>query len=60
MLTSDYKIFMEPGTAQMDSFQYSDIPLWKKAWVERIEPNVEYYSKFLGECFKAMYCLVIY
>ena len=48
MLSTDYKILLEPHTAQMDSFQLSDIPLWKQAWTERIKPNLDFYDEFIS------------
>ena len=49
MLTSDYKILLNPGTAQVDSFKYAENPLWKKAWLERIEPNIEFYDGYTSK-----------
>ena len=46
MLKSDYKIVVPPGSAQEGSFKFSDVPLWQKAWTERIEPNYDFYDTY--------------
>ena len=48
MLTSDYKIFLTPHSAQISSFKYSNIPLWQKAWSERIEPHLDFYEDYIN------------
>ena len=43
---SNYKIAVNPNTAQMDSFKYSKISTWQTAWYERIEPNLDFYAEY--------------
>ena len=47
MLSSNYKILVAPGTVAEDTFKTTDIPLWQKAWTERILPNIEFYTDYL-------------
>ena len=47
MLKSDDKIGVAPGSAQMDYFRHSPDPMLKKAWDEKIEPNLDEYNDFL-------------
>ena len=46
MMKTDYKIVMAPSSAQEGSFKFSDVPLWQKAWTERIEPNYDFYATY--------------
>ena len=48
VMSSDFNIFVVPHSAQMDSFQFSKIPAWQKAWKERMEPHIESYDKYLN------------
>ena len=51
MLNSDYKIFAWPSSAQTDSFKLSKVPIWQQAWLERMEPNQEFYKEYIeGTC----------
>ena len=47
MLNSDYKIGVVADTAQMNAFKFSRIPLWQKAWLERMEPNLYFYREYI-------------
>ena len=47
MLKSDDKIGVAPGSAQMDYFRHSPDRMLKKAWDEKIEPNLDQYNDFL-------------
>ena len=46
MLKTDYKIVVAPSTAQVGSFKFSGVPLWQKAWSERIEPYYNFYAEY--------------
>ena len=46
MLTSDYKIAVGPSSAQEGTFKFSRVPLWQKAWSERIEPSYDFYVEY--------------
>jgi hypothetical protein len=46
---NDYRLFVEPGTYQEDSFKLSTDPDWKKAWTEKIEPYLEEYKGIKGD-----------
>ena len=48
MLKSNDKIFVQPYSAQMDSFRYSSVPIFQRVYTERIEPNLPFYVDFLG------------
>ena len=48
MQTPNYKIFLTPHSAQISSFKYSNIPLWQKAWTERIEPHLDFYEDYIN------------
>ena len=47
MINSDYEIAVFPDSYYADAFKYSKNPLWQKAWKERIEPNLDFYDKYL-------------
>ena len=47
MLNSDFKISVAPGSQQHDYFRHSSDPLLRKAFNERIDPNIEDYKNFL-------------
>ena len=47
ILTSDYNIFVSPGTAHEDKFRFAKTPLWQKAWTERVEPNFDAYEEYM-------------
>ena len=47
MLKTDYKIFLKPYSSQMDSLRYSSVPILKRAFTERVEPNLPFYVDFL-------------
>jgi hypothetical protein len=42
--TNDYRLYVQHGTAQEDTFKMSTDPDWKKAWNEKIEPFMEEYK----------------
>ena len=46
---TDYKIAVMPGSYSEDAFKESKDPLWQIAWVERIQPYLEYYKKYTGK-----------
>ena len=46
MLKTNLKIGVRPDSAQMDSLRYSSDPLLKRAYDERIKPNLPLYEKF--------------
>ena len=47
MLKTDFKIFVRPYSAQMDSLRYSSVPILQRAFTERVEPNLQFYVDFL-------------
>ena len=47
MLKSNDKIFVQPYSAQMDSFRYSSVPILNRVYTDRIEPNLPFYVEFL-------------
>ena len=54
MLKTDFKIFLRPFSAQMDSLRYSSVPILQRAFTERVEPNLQFYVDFVdlaGEYF---------
>ena len=57
MLTSDYKIFAWPSSAQTDSFKLSKVPLWQQAWLERMEPNQEFYKEYIGGTYSPFFAV---
>ena len=46
METSNYKIALMPDSPEMEAFKFSKTSQWKKAWTERIEPNLKFYSDY--------------
>ena len=44
--STNYKITVIPGTAQVESFKDHEVPIRQKAWDERIQPNLEQYSSW--------------
>ena len=46
LLNSDYKVAVLPDSVYADEIKYSNILMWQKAWKERIEPNLEFYSEY--------------
>lgn len=46
METSNYKIALMPDSSEMEAFKFSKTSQWKKAWTERIEPNLGFYSEY--------------
>ena len=44
--TSDYKIGLMVGSSHENTFRYTDDPLFKRAWTERIEPYLEQYKNY--------------
>ena len=46
MLKSDFKIFLRPFSAQMDSLRYSSVPILQRAYTERIEPHLQLFDDF--------------
>ena len=50
MMKSDFGIVVAPGTAQEESFKNSKVPLWQKAWAERIMPHYEFYVEYISNC----------
>ena len=47
MMNSDYNILVMPGTITEDAFKNSKDPIMQKAWVDRIEPNMDFYKEYL-------------
>jgi hypothetical protein len=47
LLHSDYQIAVLPESSQLNAFKYSEDPLWKRAYVERIEPSYDSYVDFM-------------
>ena len=45
---SDYKIGLQVGSEQENCFRDSNDPLFKKAWIDRIEPNLENYKNYMA------------
>ena len=45
---SDYQVGILPGSSSVGTFQFSNEPDFLRAWVERIEPNMETYNKIIG------------
>ena len=54
MSESEYKISVTPGSSYADSFKHSHIDLWKRAWKERIEPEIDTYPKGEGHADKVI------
>ena len=46
LLKSDYRVLTPPGYAYTVEFKYTNDPTRKKAWSERIEPNMEFYEEY--------------
>ena len=46
LLNSDYRVATFPDSAYTDGFKYSKVPERKKAWTERIEPNMDFYEEY--------------
>ena len=46
MAKSNFKMSITPNTAQEGTFKYSKIPLYQKAWAERMEPYLDLYGKY--------------
>ena len=46
MAKSNFKMSITPNTAQEGTFKNSKIPLYQKAWAERIEPYLDLYAKY--------------
>jgi hypothetical protein len=44
VITSGYRLFVNPGGSSEDSFRLSTDPDWQKAWNEMIEPSLEEYK----------------
>lgn len=42
----DYQISVIPGNDLEDDFQNSKDPLWQKAWIERLKPNLQNLQTF--------------
>ena len=47
MINSDYNILVMPGTNTEDAFKNSKDPIMQKAWLDRIEPNMDFYKEYL-------------
>jgi hypothetical protein len=46
--TNDYRLYVELGTSMEDAFKLSTDPVWKKAWIEKVEPHLEEYKNIKG------------
>jgi hypothetical protein len=46
--TNDYRLYIIPGSAYVDTFKLSTDPDWKKTWTEKIEPFLEEYTDIKG------------
>ena len=47
LLNSDYKIGVMPTTYFEDFFRNSKDPIIQRAWIERVEPYLDYYDEIL-------------
>ena len=48
LLTTPFKIAIQPGTSNEDAFKTSTDPTWQQAWIDRIQPYLDYYKKYPG------------
>ncbi len=48
--STDYRVFVRPGSSSDNTFRMSQNPLYQKVWRERIEPYLEEYA---GEKFRS-------
>jgi hypothetical protein len=46
--TSEYRLYVAPGTANEDDFKYSTDPVMQEAWTKKIEPYLEEYKVIKG------------
>jgi hypothetical protein len=44
--STDYRVAVNPGSSQEDSFKLSNDPNWALVYTERIEPYLEEYRKY--------------
>jgi hypothetical protein len=42
--TSEYRLYVDPGSAHEDVFKYSTDPVMQEAWTKKIEPYMEEYK----------------
>ena len=48
LLNSDYKVAVMPGSVFEDTIKHSNIPMWQKAWNEKVEPHLDFYADYYG------------
>ncbi len=41
---SSYRMSTNPGSLIVDKFRYATDPVWKEAWVDRMEPSIGSYE----------------
>ena len=46
LANSDYKVAVMPDSVFEDEIKFSNIPMWQKAWTERVEPNIDFYKEY--------------
>jgi hypothetical protein len=47
--TSEYRLYVIPGSAHEDIFKYSTDPIMQEAWTKNIEPYMEEYKANSGQ-----------
>jgi hypothetical protein len=47
--TSEYRLFVPPGSSIEDDFKYSTNPVKQEAWTKKIEPYLEEYKANNGK-----------